>query len=520
LPICTTIDKQFKKEKILWRKIQMKRAKKILCAALALIMALSLSVMPAFATGDEGETPAGENKDTPSSDSSTTSRTYAKDTAGNFIQSSVGDDDKIVEITDLPVMEAFYDDTGAALALDAILPDVTYTVTLTPVVYNAEKPRDGMTAKNTGKLPEGYTSTLTYEFTSITDTYIIKSFNMSSLLTVLTSTGEYWYDMTSTPSTQSAGLAFLKSTDPVTYLVKINVSDDADGNKIISQVRVYDGTKKIYNDQGVDDGKDGRNTEVRNVLFKNTTNFTTLTITNHIAGNDISKTTDFTYYIQIPAGGEGINLQTGESVPAKITKYNDDGVLETTVHNLKVGGNKANILNSTETPSENIITLADGEYITVDVPETMIFGVFQVNPDGYDVLTAHGYTMKDDNGAAILTYDTFNLINGLTTVAYDDRFVTNATDNGKEGCLYADENNTDPNVDFVAQATALEADIPAQNMHQGTIGITDNTVDFYNYAGHEVDTGIVLEVAPYAMIVVAAMTMGVLMISKKRKTDR
>jgi hypothetical protein len=484
----------------------MKRAKKILCAALALIMALSLSVMPAFA---DGETPAGDG-DTPSNDSSSTTRTYAKDEAGNFVQSEAGKDDTIVEIKDLPVMEAFYDSNGAALALDAILPDVTYTVTLTPVVYDATKPRDNMTEKNSGKLPEGYTSTLTYEFTSITDSYMVKSFDMSSLLTVLTTTGEYWYDMTSTPSTKSAGLAFLDNTDPVTYLVKINVSDDANGNKIISQVRVYDGTKKIYNDQGFDDGKGGRNTDIRNVDFKNTTKFTTLTITNHIAGNDIAKTTDFTYYIQIPAGGEGINLQAGEYVPAKITKYNADGELETTVHNLKVGGDKKNILNSTETPAENIIELADGESITVDVPETMIFGVFQKNPTGYEILTAHGYTMVDDNGDSEITYDTFNdLSNTKTPTAYDDRFVTNATDNGKEGCLITS-----------TIAESLEANIPAQNMHQGTIGVSNNTVDFYNYAGHDIDTGIVLEVAPYAMIVVAAMTMGVLMVSKKRKTDR
>jgi hypothetical protein len=57
---------------------------------------------------------------------------------------------------------------------------------------------------------------------------------------------------------------------------------------------------------------------------------------------------------------------------------------------------------------------------------------------------------------------------------------------------------------------------------KGTIGKLDviNQVNYHNERATQIDTGIVMDVIPYVMVVMAAAALAVLMVIKKRKTDR
>jgi hypothetical protein len=400
-------------------------------------------------------------------------------------------------ITDLPVKETIAGkDENTELSKDAVLPDVQFDVTLEAFESEDDIKEYGGTKENIGVIPTGYDDTLTYTFNSkSTNFYETKTFDLESILAANKAVGEYWFTMTSSPAALDAAigsnLTFLQNTDSTTYLVKINVTvDSTSGELIISQVRVYDEkNNKIYDDEGVTKDEKGedvpRTDDVRNVEFVNPTTFSTLKITNHIDGNDISKNTDFTYYINIPIGGDNLDLQEGETITAVKHFINDKGQADTETITLTVGGDKEDILKITDDSNE--FTLADGEYITLDVPTGMIFGIIQEDVDG--VLTTHAYEETGDS----------------TNKSTTEGFIYSPDDT--KGC-YTIPDDLD-----------TEYDDANENLHKGTIASTTNTVDFYNYKGHKVETGISMDVIPYVMVVMAAAALAVLMISKK-KTDR
>jgi hypothetical protein len=416
-------------------------------------------------------------------------------------------------ITDLPVKESLGKLTdGEIVALDSnfALPDFEIEVAWGKFASLADIQEwdENATAANIGVLPANYASKK-YSFNASADFSQIQTFDLELILAANKAVGEYWFTMTSTPkvldSAVGSELYFLDDSDPTTYLVKINVTVDADGSLIISQVRVYDEeNNKIYDDEGVTRDEKGndvpRQDTVRNVEFMNLTNCTTLIITNHIDGSDIAKTTEFTYYINIPIGGTTLDLEEDAEIPATIWKYDEDtGELKGQSTTLKVSGDKADMLKKDDTPEENVIKLADGEHIDIDVPEGMIFGVVQEDPTT-GVLTTHGYTVTDDNG------------NQENTTVVRGEFIKVEDTSKSTGCYdISDDEGNDLD-------TAYNGD-NNEKVHNGQVGVKNNTVDFYNYKGHEIDTGISMDVIPYVMVVMAAAALAVLMISKK-KTDR
>jgi hypothetical protein len=459
----------------------MKHAKKLFCAALALIMALSLAAMPAFAEevtdGDQG----GKQ------DSGTTTPATTTPT----------------EYTSLPIGMTLSLGTNAAEGYVDSIPMFKTTVSLTSA--SAKAATDDEVATKAGVTPSGGWSALEWnygqnykydwqpktektetgkEVTKIYDlTTTTKSFSFSDVDFSTAGPGHYSYTMTvthtpiSSQDASKASLSFLGDNGATdTYDVTVTVLRKSDGVGLyISQIIVKDKDgKKVYTS--------GEDTAVP---VNETLAFVKLTITNEVRGSAADYNDEFNYHIVIPelgAAEKGIELPANSTIKG-YTKDRD--------------GNETDI----EVPVGDdgyYFKLKEDESVVLFVPDTMIFTVTQENKDYTEA--ANGFAH-----AAPLDYNTTHVYSEYKGDNTDGTAIVNLDKNGNCGAALTDDGN--------ASATT-------ELNHEGQIKNTnDNAVHFINTKDVATNTGITMDIIPYVMVVAAAAALALLTIAKKRKTD-
>jgi hypothetical protein len=480
-------DKQFKKEiYFLWRKPKkMKHAKKLFCAALALLMALSLAVMPAFATedanqGDQGGQGGEQGRGT-TTPTTTTPTEYTELPIGMTL--SLGTNAAAGYVDSIPMFKTTVSLTSAS-AKEATDTDPATKAGVTPsggwsaLEWNYGQDYDYKWEPTEVKSETGRPDTVWYDTNTTT-----KSFYFSDVDFSTAGPGHYSYTLTvthtpiSSQDASKASLSFLGDNGATdTYDVTVTVLRKSDGVGLyISQIIVKDKDgKKVYTS--------GENTAVP---VDETLDFVMLTITNEVRGSAADYNDEFNYHIVIPelgASEKGIELPADST----INGYTQDR-----------DGNRTDI----EVPVGDdgyYFKLKEDESVVLFVPDTMIFTVTQENKD---------YT-EADNGfanAAPLDYNTTHVYSEYKGDNTNGTAIVNLDKDGNcDAALKADGN---------ASATT-------ELNHKGQIKNTnDNAVHFINTKDVATNTGITMDIIPYVMVVAAAAALALLTISKKRKTD-
>jgi hypothetical protein len=428
----------------------MKHAKKILCALLAVALVFAMTAVPAFAAETE-----------------TTGET--------------------VDLTKLTIRELI--DCPSA----ALLPTVEFKVTLTPdtTVADGAKTEEGMDlfkgqALSTNNFVYGFNTGTAISQEEDGEYYAVisNSFDLSGLS--FAKPGVYRYVMTAanngakkdTYSTylSEEGGAELADTDY--YRVDVYVTrDETSGDLAIAGYAMYptDANGTVDTEAGKFDG---------DIIHE--MNMNTLVIANYVEGvyADPTDGAEFTFSINIPAGGVALDLEEGSKI--YYTFYDQDGKAHTTddagnaLYVTVTGSPNAEDSDYYINGTNNQITLKHGERIVIaNLPEGMIYDVKEIVPDKIDGET-----------------NTKNYVN-------------------EEGYTATRSLRT-----TVTQAGAEEkVDSFGTNVN-GTICDHINQVDFWNTKPGTIPTGIQLEVLPYVMVVAIAAAGGVLFVCKKRKTDR
>jgi hypothetical protein len=381
----------------------------------------------------------------------------------------------------------------------AILPNLQFTAVLSPAtVADNTKTSAGLPVFAGPTLGDGATKTFTINSTSTvvcdegSDEYYTsdaKTFDLSGL--TFTKAGVYRYELTVTNTgDQAANYSTYiseqgsdpKSLDTVhKYQVDVYVTKSGSTASIAAVVMnvMSSATADGVTTWSVTDTKfDGTITHVMS--------FDQLVIVNHVEGKyaDPTDGTEFTFYVNIPAGGDNLDLLDTTKIPYTFTDI--DGVEHTKDANgndlyIQVAGSpKASDSDYYQNGTNNEITLKAGEFITLtQLPEGMIYNVKEKDP-----------TTCDNNDY------TFTWSSWTTK--------TTAADGGSADTTIKYENTP---------TTAISL--------SKTIVDGGNRLDFYNTLTLDnAPTGITLEVLPYAMIAALAVAGGVLLISKKRKFDR
>jgi hypothetical protein len=479
----------------------MKHAKKLLCAILSLAMALSLAVVPAFADGD-GDGDAGQQEETAA---------------------------EWAPITELPVTEYIAVKDGSAKLDDSSTFMPTYfKVTMAPAAAATDKnnvsvkagvgftKNDGVVTVSTDEKKEASASIAdgasTYTFRLSTGKQEESwAFDLTDI--EFTATGEYRYTITTQPVLSDAQtevgtytLNHLVNKDKATT-VYVNLSViEKDGAYVVAQVRVWsqdvlDGTQyKIYKDDGIE------KSIADAVPFKDPLDVVELKIANHVYGDLADSTKDFTFYINIPEGGDSVVLEQDDTFTYTYYQKQADGTVKPVTKDedgnaltLKVSGHKDNMLTET---TNNTITLKDGEYIIVhDLPEGMIIGVIEKDEtdDGY--VTDHSWMATYEETLASGQDVTFSTGSGGTDTAITGDHDTDAA----EGASIICSTETGDNHNYI---------------HKSTLGVSGNEIHFYNGTDAISNTGITMDILPYVIVVAAAASLAVLTISKKRRADR
>jgi hypothetical protein len=482
-------DKQFKKEiYFLWRKPKkMKHAKKLFCAALALLMALSLAVMPAFATGDAGDQGNGNGDGSGTTTPTTTTPTeYTELPIGMTL--SLGDNESAGYVDAIPLFKTTVSLTSAS-AKEATDTDPATKAGVTPsggwsaLEWNYGQEYEYKWTEKSEKTETGKDVTKWYDVN--TDT---KSFYFSDVDFSTAGPGHYSYTLTvshtpiSSQDASKASLSFLGDSGATdTYDVTVTVLRKSDGVGLyISQIIVKDKDgKKVYTS--------GENTAVP---VNETLDFVMLTITNEVRGSAADYNDEFNYHIVIPelgASEKGIELPADSTIKGYKTDRDD---------------NKTEI----EVPVGDdgyYFKLKEDESVVLFVPDTMIFTVTQENKD---------YTEADNGIAnpAPLDYNTTHAYSVYDGDYTDGTAIVNLDKNKEcDAALKAADQGGDGNASATTELN-----------HKGQIKNTnDNAVHFINTKDVATNTGITMDIIPYVMVVAAAAALALLTISKKRKTD-
>jgi hypothetical protein len=466
----------------------MKHAKKLFCAALALLMALSLAVMPAFATGDAGDQGGGNDGgtvDTSNSNSGSGSTTPT-------------------EYTELPIGMTLSLGTNVDQAYVDSIPLFKTTVSLTSA--EGKTGTNGEVDTTTGVYPKNgawsalewtYGEDYTYDWQEHTvksetgkeskvfydDNTITKSFDFSDM--AFTTTGHYAYTLEvkheSISTSKNASLSFLGDSGVTdTYSVTVTVLRKSDGKTLyISQIIVKDKDgNKVYTS--------GENTAVP---VDETLDFVMLTITNEVKGSAADYNDEFNYHIVIPELGaeeKGIELGANSSIKG----YTQDR-----------DGNRTDI----EVPVGDdgyYFKLKEDESVVLYVPDTMIFTVTQENKDYTEAV--NGFANN-----APLDYDTSH-----------EYSHSQDTESGKTVYYLDDCEYSYPKTEDAAATKDGNQSVTTQLVHKGQIVNTnENAVHFINEKDLAANTGITMDIIPYVMVVAAAAALALLTIAKKRKTD-
>jgi hypothetical protein len=479
----------------------MKHAKRLFCAALVLIMALSFAVVPAFA---DGTTPTAYTT-LPTNLMFTLNEGVTSDNIDAVPTFKATVSLKSATLTNTTVWsdDAKKNEDGTAVeGIDAgPLPKSG-----TGVTNNAWD--DKVWTFNTGRYAndEGETGTVIYEGLEngqqIGHQY---SFDFSGV--TFTEPGVYAYELSvkyESLATRSDGvkglLNFLgDSTNETehthTYPVLVTVQNDDTNGFYISNIIVKseDGKSKIY-----------QSSQLWAALSE-TLNYVKLTITNEVKGTAANPNDVFNYYIYIPELGNtggGIDLVKDELIKGTITRK--DGSTETL--NIPVG-------------EKIYFTLKQGDKYELYVPDTMIFSVYQLDDD---------LTTTAAEGTAVGNKVTVGSGEDATEAIYSGTVDNKAPEGYSTVHQYAQETTLNSGstkyvldacdwVDDHDGGTDSDGD---QMKHEGVIYSTnDNAVHFINTKALKVNTGVTMDILPYVLVVAAAAALAVLTIAKKRKTD-
>jgi pilin isopeptide linkage protein len=208
------------------------------------------------------------------------------------------------------------------------------------------------------------------------------------------------------------------------------------------------------------------------IVFENDMMTSNLKIEKQIDGSQAKTDDVFTFWIKIPEGGTSIVLEGGTEIAAKITESGKD---DQPIHTITVGGsmeqetpgNAAYVAEKSAATGWCSFELKAGQSLEIDgLPATMVYYLYEQNyqADGYD--TTH--LIKYDNTA------------------------TEKSDINLSG-----------------------SDLGEQTTVKG-----GNYVYFLNTKNSNPGTGIVLDIMPYVVIVLAAAACAVLFIARKRRITR
>jgi hypothetical protein len=436
--------------------MKMKKLKKIFSMALASVMALSLFSMTAFAE-NEAATPTP----TPT--------------------------EKIV--TSIPVDKCVVVKEGAAI------PERSFTFTMVPASGNQLKDDNGDDLVIGGqKVKAGVdltTNSVTYSFNS--------SDTANKGITTDTTTGIT--TKVESGKTTKSGLSFdvsnvnFGSTGIFRYYISETVPSDVPEYMIYSEeyylvdLYVYNGTSaNTYTIKGMTitkyDGTVKDSTKPDKIVFTNTIQDNLLTISKTVEGEEYTKDEMFTFYIEIPEGGDTINLEKDTKIYAKIfngsTWVNDERTESDGIVKLNVNGDPKDVNCKSDGTS---FQLKDGEELRIYAPITMIYFVQEEDYSG------EGYTQT-------FTYDESGK-KASTTLQPE---TNNYNDDQSHSCF-----DTDGNLLTI----------------KGTVNTDTNTVAFTNTRTLTItDTGLNLNLAPYVLITLIAVCGGILFFARKRRVDR
>jgi hypothetical protein len=215
----------------------------------------------------------------------------------------------------------------------------------------------------------------------------------------------------------------------------------------------------------------------KDINFENDINTYNLDISKTVSGEEYTKDEEFDFWIMIPRGGDTITLSQGATIQAQICDANGTAKKNVT---LKVNGEpegatadaagyKYVVDNGTN------FKLKSGQYLRICAPATMIYYVVEKDYSG------EGYTQ---------------------TYKYDE-----------EGTKDSTTKSTDTSKTVANEAQGVVV--------KGTVNTAVNKLQFINSRTvKNTNTGISLEVAPYALIVLIAICGGILFAIRKRRVDR
>jgi hypothetical protein len=485
----------------------MKRMKRTLSIALAMIMALGLLTVSAYAAGDEEDKTSGDESSTTQTNTDTGS-------------SSTSSTKSTTPLASIPVTKT------VEIAKDAAIPAETFTFTITPATdtelttTSGAAQAGGLTVKKGVALTS---STVTYTFNSNDVTSEAKEKDANGTSTELKTTdGKTYAEVKKTgQSFDLSGVTF-PSTGVYRYYVTENASS-TETNSASAYIN-YDTNTKYEVDVYVysypvtgDDGKTTDQYRPGNILIKkmvytpksvggtqvyswgyasengtmvkpdacnftNTINVNTITIKKILSGESYSTNEKFKFYIRIPAGGTTITLQKGSYITADV--YNADGTFARHNNIQVVEGVKDEDVSGMDFKDSNIaqmVELEAGQYLEITAPVSMI----------YFVAEDSDYTAKEDY---------------TQTYSY--------TETGDRSTDTMKTVTDQPAVDFDEDTNTYSSIIVKGTTNTGT-----NKVVFTNTRNINVETGVNVEVLPFALVLVIAGCGAALYLSNKKRTE-
>jgi hypothetical protein len=448
----------------------MKKLKKFLALALAATMACSFTGLTAFAE-DLTQNDANDQNQNDDNTGGTTGSGTDVDPTGLY-----------TDTDQLPVMKILKMSQGS------IVPDAKFTFNIEGVEVAKGTEQDGLTVFAGPSLGTGKDS-ITIEMsqndewyvdqvvtgageTAITGVHHESNFDFSGI--TWTEAGIYRYTVSEDASNP---LDYISTYDDSTFTVDVYVGkntdaeDEDDPQYVIKFIKAFDSTgNKIP------------------IVFVNQLSTTSIVITKK-ADDYMNENATFTFWIKIPVGGDVMDL---EADTAFNTVYTDqDGETHENYYDIKVGG-------------EGKVQNADGKtytYLTAskeDVDEAHGWCQFQLKAN--ESLTIQGVTP----GMIYFLYE--EPVKGFTT------YFSNKTN--KEEISYDYTSYDELKGNTLSGKKAGDAG-------QLTTSENNNFDTFYNKRAMASNTGIVINILPYAVAVLIAMVAcAALLLSKKRRNAR
>jgi hypothetical protein len=467
----------------------MKKSKKFLSMLLATAMTVSMAVMPAFADNETGETPSSE----PSTSESEKSETSESDKGviewdkENSISTLTFK--KVVKTNGVKIIpNAEFDFIMKPYTYSADSTDKTSKMTYYPgpVTSNFTYDTDGDGKNDAYKISaelKGTNAVLQKKVETITSTEV-PGLNESSVEGILLDTMSFTLPGVETfkPGDEDAKAGIYSYEVYEEMPAGQDATITMDSTHFIVDLYVNSEGKVTYVQSKVS------NTNKKPIVFENNVETADLIIKKKVNdGASVEDGKQFTFWMKIPAGGDSIDLLTGDKITGTKTSGNTNSKVEITVGGSKTQEEGEDAKNTTSADNGWCsFTLGSGEYVTFEnLPAGMIYYLFENDYTSENFTTY--FIAKQGEAIAEPTKDT-------------DYKVTEFKD-GDNKEIYLSSAQSD--------------------YHQ--LGAGQNGVFYLNNFKklETADTGITVDILPYAVVVLAVVAaFAVLMVSKKRRNVR